>query len=331
MIGAFSDRDDRDDEDDQADNAKAEANRFHGLNLSGVALSSYEFAGCRVAIPRRGCCSAHPSSRPRSGRATDWRTADGSGRFVHDAIAAASLSASLLAARRVGCAVPSVELDPAKVATAVTSDKYFRLDGEPISVWAEFSGFWPCSDGWVRTHANYPHHRTALLSALELADDTGADEFMLALHAMKAEDLEQRVVDAGGVATVVRTPEQWAEHPQAKLLADLPVIELITLNDTEPAQFPETTVDAPLAGLRVLDLTRVHCGPGRRAHPRVVGARTCFASTACGIQRLAGSTSTPAQVNVQRFSTSTTRLIGQPSRNCSRPRMSYSRPTAQVR
>jgi hypothetical protein len=183
------------------------------------------------------------------------------GRFVHDAIAAASFSASLLAARRVGCAVPSVELDPAKVATAVTSDKYFRLDGEPVSAWAELSGFWPCSDGWVRTHANYPHHRAALLSALELPDDTGADEFMLALHAMKAEDLEQRVVDAGGVATVVRTPEEWAEHPQAKLLADLPVIELITLNDTEPAQFPETTVDAPLAGLRVLDLTRVIAGP----------------------------------------------------------------------
>src|SRR5664279_2335222 len=183
------------------------------------------------------------------------------GRFVHDAIATASFSASLLAARRVGCAVPSVELDPAKVATAVASDKYFRLNGEPVSAWAEFSGFWPCSDGWVRTHANYPHHRAALLSALDLADDTSADDFMLALHAMKAEDLEQRVVDAGGVATVVRTPEQWAEHPQAKLLADLPVIELITLNDTEPAQFPETTVDVPLAGLRVLDLTRVIAGP----------------------------------------------------------------------
>jgi hypothetical protein len=129
-----------------------------------------------------------------------------SGRFVHDAIAAASFSASLLAARRVECAVPSVDLDPAKVATAVTSDKYFRLNGEPVSAWAELSGFWPCSDGWVRTHANYPHHRSALLSALELPDDTGADEFMLALHSMKAEDLEQRVVDAGGVATVVRTP-----------------------------------------------------------------------------------------------------------------------------
>lgn len=184
-----------------------------------------------------------------------------SGRFVHDAIAAASFSASLLAARRVGCAVPSVELNPLKVATAVTSDKHFRHDGEPVAAWAELSGFWPCSDRWVRTHANYPHHRAALLSALDLPDDTGADEFMLALHTMDAAEVEERVVAAGGVATVVRTAEEWAEHPQAQALAELPVIEVSSLGDTEPAQLAETTIDAPLAGLRVLDLTRVIAGP----------------------------------------------------------------------
>ncbi|QYH36017.1 CoA transferase [Salinibacterium sp. M195] len=183
------------------------------------------------------------------------------GRFVHDAIAAASFSASLLAARRVGCAVPSVELNPLKIATAVTSDKHFRLNGDPVSAWAELSGFWPCSDGWVRTHANYPHHRAALLKALDLADDTRADDFMLALHPMIATEVESAVAAAGGVATVVRTPEQWAEHPQAQALAELPVLEMTSLGDTEPAQLRETTVDAPLAGLRVLDLTRVIAGP----------------------------------------------------------------------
>lgn len=184
-----------------------------------------------------------------------------SGRFVHDAIVAASFSASLLAARRVGCAVPSVELSPLKVATAVTSDKHFRLNGEPVSAWAELSGFWPCSDGWVRTHANYPHHRAALLKALNLADNTGADEFMLALHPMAAADVERAVAAAGGVATVVRTSEEWAAHPQAKALSELAVIEMTSLGETEPAQLGETTIDAPLAGLRVLDLTRVIAGP----------------------------------------------------------------------
>jgi len=52
VVVAFGNRYDRDDKDDEADNAKTEANRFHGLNRTGVAISSYEFAGCRVAIPR---------------------------------------------------------------------------------------------------------------------------------------------------------------------------------------------------------------------------------------------------------------------------------------
>ena len=184
-----------------------------------------------------------------------------SGRFVHDAIAAASFSAALLAARRVGCAVPSVELNPLKVATAVTSDKHFRLNGEPVAAWGELSGFWPCSDGWVRTHANYPHHRSALLSALELPDDTGADEFMVALHSMNAVDVQEKVVAAGGVATVVRTADEWAEHPHARHLSELPVIEMTSLGDTEHAVLSDTTIDAPLAGVRVLDLTRVIAGP----------------------------------------------------------------------
>ena len=50
VVAAFGDRYHCDDEDNQANDAKTEANRFHGLNRSGMALSSYEFAGCRVAL-----------------------------------------------------------------------------------------------------------------------------------------------------------------------------------------------------------------------------------------------------------------------------------------
>ncbi|MFZ2965324.1 MAG: CoA transferase, partial [Rhodoglobus sp.] len=90
------------------------------------------------------------------------------GPLVHDAIAAASLSAAFLAARRSGSAVPTVELDPVRVATAVTSERHFRLAGEPVTAFAELSGYWPTAEGWLRTHANYPHHRARLLAALGL-------------------------------------------------------------------------------------------------------------------------------------------------------------------
>ncbi|MGX5680269.1 CoA transferase [Schumannella luteola] len=175
------------------------------------------------------------------------------GPLVHDAIAAASLSASLLAARRDRSAAGEVELDPDRVATAVTSEKHYRLRGQPMSPWAELSGFWPVADGWVRTHANYPHHRDRLLTALGLPDGTTADGFLAAVHSWRADDIEVRVAEHGGVAVAVRTEEQWRGHPQSAAVAQQPLVAVDRIADA-PAR-------AAREGFRVLDLTRVLAGP----------------------------------------------------------------------
>jgi crotonobetainyl-CoA:carnitine CoA-transferase CaiB-like acyl-CoA transferase len=182
-------------------------------------------------------------------------------RLVHDGVAAASLSAALLAARRTGSAVPTVELDPIRVATAVTSERHFRLDGQPTNPWAELSGFWPTADGWVRTHANYPHHRARLLAALELPESTTADELLIALHERESAQSETAVADAGGVAVAVRTEDGWRAHPQAMAVATHPLIRCERLADAPARVLPPTTIDAPARGVRVLDLTRVIAGP----------------------------------------------------------------------
>ncbi|CAN5350240.1 CoA transferase [soil metagenome] len=173
-------------------------------------------------------------------------------RLVHDAIAAASLSAAFLQARRTGSAVPQVELDPLRVATAVTSDRHFRIDNEPMNPWAELSGFWPAADGWVRTHANYPHHRERLLAGLGLPDSTTADELLAHLHRRTAQDIEDSVTASGGIAVAVR--------PEGELpLPGGPLVELSSLGEAPAAALP--TADLPAAGVRVLDLTRVIAGP----------------------------------------------------------------------
>jgi len=183
------------------------------------------------------------------------------GPLVHDAIAVASLSAALLLARRTGTAVPSVELDPARVATAVTSERHYRLDGEPMNAWAELSGFWQTSDGWVRTHANYPHHRASLLGALGLPDTTTAHDLSAHLLGRRAQEVEDAVAERGGVAVAVRTEEQWRAHPQARAVADSPLVGLTRGGDAPARHMPPADEDAPAAGIRVLDLTRVIAGP----------------------------------------------------------------------
>ena len=172
------------------------------------------------------------------------------GEFVHDAIAAASLSHAL--DRTSGSSLQPIALDPARVATAVTSERWFRQAGEPWMPWAALSGFWPTADGWVRTHANYPHHRDGLLAALDLPDGAGADELASALAGLDAADVDTRVAHAGGVATAVRSEAQWRQHPHARAVDEQPVIALERL-----APSARRLQAAP----RILDLTRVIAGP----------------------------------------------------------------------
>ncbi len=183
------------------------------------------------------------------------------GRLVHDAIAVASLSAALLAARRTGSAVPTVELDPVRVATAVTSERHLRVAGEPVTAWAELSGFWPTADGWLRIHANYPHHRTRLLEALALPISTTADELLAHLHGRSAVVVEALVAERGGVAVTVGTPAQWHSSEQGRALSMQPLLRVQKLGDAPAAPVGQASVDAPARGIRVLDLTRVVAGP----------------------------------------------------------------------
>lgn len=80
---------------------------------------------------------------------------------------------SLAAVERAGLPGP-VRVDDGAVATAFVSERHLRVDGRAPVSFAPLSRFWRAADGWVRTHANYPHHRAALLTALGVAD-TGAD------------------------------------------------------------------------------------------------------------------------------------------------------------
>ncbi|MFF9621117.1 CoA transferase [Streptomyces griseosporeus] len=180
-----------------------------------------------------------------------------------------ALAAAELAAGRARLGeVPTVRVDDGAVATAFTSERHLRVDGRATVGFAPLSRFWRTADGWVRTHANYPHHRARLLAALGVpagADDTtavAATEAALAEHS--AQEAEETVYAAGGLAVALRTPEEWAAHPQAAAVAGHPLVERRKLDAAHARVLPPLDGTAPLlpaAGLRVLDLTRVIAGP----------------------------------------------------------------------
>ncbi|HEY7917836.1 MAG TPA: CoA transferase [Acidimicrobiales bacterium] len=183
-------------------------------------------------------------------------------RLAVEEIAVASVGTALLAAaalseQRGGSAGP-VALDRGHVGDAVRSERFFRIGGQAAGAgFAPLSRFWAAADGWVRTHANYPWHREALVSALRTPEEIGA--VAAAMADLPAEEIERRVFAAGGIATAVRTTEEWDAHPQGRAVAAEPLIGHRMTGDG-PAR-ERAAADLPMAGVRVLDLTRVIAGP----------------------------------------------------------------------
>lgn len=172
-------------------------------------------------------------------------------------VAAASLAAADVAAR-AGTRT-DVAVDSREACAAFVAERLFRPVGwELPPPWDPIAGDYPTTDGWVRLHTNYAHHRTAATRALGLTPDADRDTVAAAVGERQSDELEQAVVDAGGCAAALRDRATWLRHPAGSAAAELPLVDVDRSADVgafAPAAGP------PLAGLRVVDLTRVIAGP----------------------------------------------------------------------
>lgn len=148
-----------------------------------------------------------------------------------------------------------VEAEPALTAAAFAAIEHLRIDGAEPQGWAPMSGYFPTADGWVRTHANYPHHHAAITQALGA---TTRDELAATVSGMPVLEVEDVVTQHHGIAVAVRTPRQWQEHPHGAATVNDPWVRVAPTGSSR-----DLTNDPsePLSGVRVLDLTRVIAGP----------------------------------------------------------------------
>ncbi len=174
------------------------------------------------------------------------------------ALAAAGLAAAELWALRTGRR-QRVAVDLRAAAVSLRSNIYLRINGEkPPTPWDPLSGFYrTADDSWIYLHCNFPNHRDAALRVLGGAGEKDSVEARARSSSSAA--LEEAIHAAGGCAGMVRSAEQWAAHPHAAAVADLPLIEITRIGDAPPVPLPPG--DRPLSRVRVLDLTRVLAGP----------------------------------------------------------------------
>ncbi len=173
-------------------------------------------------------------------------------------VAAAGLAAAQIWKLRSGQS-QQVTVDMTHALVECRSERYLRVDGKPPGPsWDAIAGIYKTRDQrFVRLHTNFRHHRDAVCRVLNCKPER--EEVQAALMQWDAEAFETAAYAAGGVVAMMRSHAEWSDLPHAKALAELPLLSIERIGDAAPRPWPAG--DRPLAGLRVLDLSRVIAGP----------------------------------------------------------------------
>ncbi|SOE60023.1 CoA-transferase family III [Burkholderia sp. OK233] len=181
------------------------------------------------------------------------------------ALASATIAASGLAAAeyhrlRTGRR-QHVTVEMRRALASFRSERYLRIDdGPPPALRDPVMGFYATRDGrWIQLHTNFPHHLEGVLKVLGCANDRAA--VAEAIRGWDGAMLDQALADAGLCAALIRTPDEWAALDQAKAIAGLPLFEIERIGDAPVEPPREAGAERPLAGVRVLDLSRIIAGP----------------------------------------------------------------------
>ena len=135
--------------------------------------------------------------------------------------------------------------------------------GVPGGVDDPISGeFYPTKDGkFVKMEIYYPRLKDAVFKVLKCQPTQRAVE--AAVMQWNGEDLELAIREESGAIGVVRTAEEWREHPVGSRLSAKPIVELEKIGESDPIPFPTGRPEKgkPLSGIKVLDCTHVIGGP----------------------------------------------------------------------
>jgi crotonobetainyl-CoA:carnitine CoA-transferase CaiB-like acyl-CoA transferase len=180
------------------------------------------------------------------------------------ALIAAGAASSVLWQRRGG-RPQRLAIDVRAAAASLLSFAFLRAPGISLArdAPATVALYRGRDGGWIHLHGGFPHLHEGTLALLGCADDAAA--IAKAVAGWEAQALEDALAERGLCGARLRSPGEWAGHPQGRALAREWLVDLIRIGDADPTPLPGPKASEsgarPLSGVRVLDLTRVLAGP----------------------------------------------------------------------
>ncbi|MCX7200542.1 MAG: CoA transferase [Proteobacteria bacterium] len=154
-----------------------------------------------------------------------------------------------------------VRIDLPHAAAGLVSFRQLRLDGRPISSPGDHNplvGMYRCRDGrWLAIHGGFPSLEAGTCEVLGAVPTS--ESIAEAIAARDSEELEASLAAHRMCGVVVRTAEEWRQSKPGQALQTAPLVSVERIGDCDP--LPLAPAAAPLAGVRVLDFTRILAGP----------------------------------------------------------------------
>lgn len=100
----------------------------------------------------------------------------------------------------------------------------------------------------------YPHHFIGFLALIGAGPDL--QQITERIRTFDSAELEHMAGEAGTIMGIHRTAAEWAAHPQGQAIANIPVIEIVKIGESDPIPWANNP-SAPLSGIRVLSNSHV--------------------------------------------------------------------------
>ena len=125
--------------------------------------------------------------------------------------------------------------------------------GNPLS----FAAFQTMDGRYVNITGAYPHLYDRALNLLKATPNR--DSITQAVKTWNAAELEHAIAESRAVGAIHRTAAEWAQHPEGRVLAARPLIDIVKVADSPPVPWPPNPTQ-PLSGIKALALTHVIAG-----------------------------------------------------------------------